>query len=82
MKRKTTPFVKVIRALRARAASGAMPTDLIRELVKAIGYEDHLRKTEPEWETRWENVRELITFAGDVQKDMLEGQVPEDEYAL
>ena len=28
-----------------------------------LDYADHLQKTQTEWESRWENVRELITFA-------------------
>jgi len=32
-----------------------------------INYEAHLRKTQQDWETRWENVKELITFASEVE---------------
>jgi DNA helicase II / ATP-dependent DNA helicase PcrA len=31
-----------------------------------LSYADHLHKSYQDWETRWENVRELITFATDV----------------
>lgn len=33
-----------------------------------MDYQDHLRKTQPDWETRWENVKELITFAKEVEE--------------
>lgn len=36
---------------------------LIQELLMQLGYAEHLQKTQPDWESRWENVRELITFA-------------------
>lgn len=36
---------------------------LIQELLTELNYADHLQKSQPDWESRWENVRELITFA-------------------
>ncbi len=63
-----------------------MPSSLIRSLLKLIAYEEHLRKTQPDWDIRWENVRELITFASDVQGSMLtdvnlpDGDNDENEY--
>ncbi|KAG6851096.1 hypothetical protein H0H93_000976 [Arthromyces matolae] len=45
---------------------GTSPADLIRQLVELVGFEDHLKKTQPDWESRWENVKELITFATEV----------------
>lgn len=42
---------------------------MIRKLVDMIGYEDHLRKTQQDWESRWENVQELITFASEVEEE-------------
>jgi len=39
---------------------------LIQELLTELKYADHLQKTQPDWESRWENVRELITFATEV----------------
>jgi DNA helicase-2/ATP-dependent DNA helicase PcrA len=35
--------------------------------VELLEYQDHLRKTQPDWESRWENVQELITFASEVE---------------
>jgi DNA helicase-2/ATP-dependent DNA helicase PcrA len=46
---------------------GTSPSNLIRRLVELLEYEDHLRKTQPDWESRWENVQELITFASEVE---------------
>jgi hypothetical protein len=38
--------------------------------VSLTSYEDHLKKTQPDWESRWENVQELINFASEVQLDI------------
>ncbi|KIK63032.1 hypothetical protein GYMLUDRAFT_41333 [Collybiopsis luxurians FD-317 M1] len=70
VKRKLGSFITAIRTLRTLASANASPSDLIRRLVELISYEDHLRKTQPDWDTRWENVQELITFASDVQSDL------------
>jgi len=40
-------------------------------VIELIGYEDHLRKTQADCETRWENVKELITFATEVEEQNL-----------
>lgn len=37
--------------------------------MKIIEYEEHLKKTQPDWESRWENVQELITMASEVDSD-------------
>jgi DNA helicase-2/ATP-dependent DNA helicase PcrA len=85
VKHKVGPFVKTVRTLRKLAnevrisfwlvnvsiiVQGASPPDLIQRLLQLIEYEDHLKKTQPEWESRWENVQELITFASDVEHDV------------
>lgn len=33
-----------------------------------VQYEEHLKKTQQDWETRWENVKELISFAKEVEE--------------
>jgi DNA helicase-2/ATP-dependent DNA helicase PcrA len=43
---------------------------MIRKLVELIKYEEHLRKTQQDWQSRWENVQELITFASEIEKDV------------
>lgn len=48
---------------------GISPANLIRQLLEQIEYGDHLRKTQTDWESRWENVQELITFASEVNTD-------------
>ncbi|KAJ7087339.1 P-loop containing nucleoside triphosphate hydrolase protein [Mycena belliarum] len=70
MKHKTGPFVKAVRVLRKLATEGGSPADLIRRLLELVDYEEHLKKTQPDWEGRWENVQELITFASEVEHDM------------
>ncbi|KAJ7047915.1 P-loop containing nucleoside triphosphate hydrolase protein [Mycena alexandri] len=70
VKHKVGPFVKTVRALRKLATEGTSPPDLIQRLLALIQYEDHLKKTQPEWESRWENVQELITFASEVEHDV------------
>jgi DNA helicase-2/ATP-dependent DNA helicase PcrA len=85
VKHKVGPFVKAVRVLRKLATEvtsrtflwkaahflqGASPPDLIRRLLELVDYEDHLKKTQPDWESRWENVQELITFASEVEHDV------------
>lgn len=43
--------------------------------MELLEYEDYLRRTQPDWESRWENVQELITFASEVEV----GEVDEQE---
>ncbi|KAJ6463267.1 P-loop containing nucleoside triphosphate hydrolase protein [Mycena vitilis] len=70
VKNKIGQFVKAVRTLRTLATEGASPPDLIQRLLQLIEYEAHLKKTQAEWESRWENVQELITFASDVEHDV------------
>ncbi|KAG5643023.1 hypothetical protein DXG03_001761 [Asterophora parasitica] len=70
VKRRLAPFIKVIRALREHANKGMSSANLIRQLVDLVEFEAHLRKTQPDWESRWENVKELITFASEVEKNI------------
>ncbi|EFI27904.1 ATP-dependent DNA helicase pcra [Coprinopsis cinerea okayama7 len=42
---------------------------VIRTL-RAFQYEEHLKKTQQDWETRWENVKELISFAKEIEEQM------------
>ncbi|KAF8896349.1 P-loop containing nucleoside triphosphate hydrolase protein [Infundibulicybe gibba] len=72
VRRKLVPFIKTIRELRELAVKGMSPADLIRRLVDLIHFRDHLEKTQPDWESRWENVQELITFASEVETDILD----------
>jgi len=49
--------------------------------VELIEYEEHLRKTQQDWQSRWENVQELITFASEIEADVASKahqQLPEE----
>lgn len=46
---------------------GTSPADLIRQILELVNFEGHLRKTGPDWESKWENVQELITFASELE---------------
>ncbi|TRM64719.1 P-loop containing nucleoside triphosphate hydrolase protein [Schizophyllum amplum] len=63
VKVKLKRFVAHMRELREYAANGAVPADLIRKLVELTQYEEHLKRTQQDADTRWENVKELINFA-------------------
>jgi DNA helicase-2/ATP-dependent DNA helicase PcrA len=63
-------FVRLIALLRERASEAAVD-ELLRELVEAIKYGDHLRAEGPESADRLENVRELITGAAEIVADEL-----------
>ncbi|KAF9445472.1 P-loop containing nucleoside triphosphate hydrolase protein [Macrolepiota fuliginosa MF-IS2] len=65
IKRKLGDFVKVMLRLKRSASEGATPPELIRQLLQQIDYENHLKRTQTDWETRWENVQELITFSSE-----------------
>ncbi|CAA7266986.1 unnamed protein product [Cyclocybe aegerita] len=69
IKRKLVSFVKAIRALRALDEENTLPSEMIRKLLDLINYEDYLKKSQQDWESRWENVKELITFASEVETE-------------
>lgn len=46
----------------ARIQRATVP-DLIRRLMQLIDYEAYLKKSHSDWESRWENIQELINFA-------------------
>ena len=67
VKKKITPFVKTIRTLRALSIEvslklldslvltlikGSSPQALITRLLDLIQYQEYLKKTQPDWETR------------------------------
>ncbi len=63
-------FVRLVQSLRERATEAAVD-ELLRELVDAINYGDHLRAEGPESAERLDNVRELITGAAEQVADEL-----------
>ncbi|KAF5327158.1 hypothetical protein D9619_004893 [Psilocybe cf. subviscida] len=65
IKRKIASFIKVIRTLRKLDEENTPPSEMIRKLLTMIDYEEYLRKTQQDWDSRWENVQELITFASE-----------------
>ncbi|KDQ15802.1 hypothetical protein BOTBODRAFT_31276 [Botryobasidium botryosum FD-172 SS1] len=64
IKRKLATFVKPIQDLRKLAYQGCPVQDIIQSLLEKISYETHLQ-SEEEWESRWDNVQELINFAAE-----------------
>ncbi|KAI0749394.1 P-loop containing nucleoside triphosphate hydrolase protein [Daedaleopsis nitida] len=70
VKKKLANFAGVIRDLRKFANEGMAPSKLIQSLLELIKYGEHLRRTQPEYESRWDNVQELINFATEVETDM------------
>ncbi len=61
-------FTTLIRRLRGQAVDAAVD-ELLRSVVEAIRYTDHLRAEGPEGAERIENVRELIAGAAEVVAD-------------
>ncbi|KZT02552.1 UvrD-helicase-domain-containing protein [Laetiporus sulphureus 93-53] len=68
LRQKVTSFVKIILELRRQANKGASASDLIRSMLELSDYGKHLR-SQPDWEDRWENVQELISFAAEFQPE-------------
>ncbi|KAI5450408.1 ATP-dependent DNA helicase srs2 [Naganishia albida] len=62
-------FVRVIRVIRVQAKNGAAVTSLIENLLEETGYEAHLKRTQADFDSRWENVKELISYAVLVGKE-------------
>ncbi|KAF8149889.1 P-loop containing nucleoside triphosphate hydrolase protein [Crassisporium funariophilum] len=79
IRRKLASFVQTIRTLRRLVAECTPPSELIHRLVEMIDFESHLRKTQQDWESRWENVKELITFASEVESDVPVSAAPSAE---
>ncbi|CAL1703524.1 unnamed protein product [Somion occarium] len=63
VRRKLKSFIEPIKNLRKLANNGELPSNLIRTLLDLIHYENHLKKTQPDADSRWDNVQELINFA-------------------
>lgn len=60
-------FVNTIHELGV-ASKSASVSDLIQRVLQLTRYEDHLRHNE-DFESRWENVQELINFASSLDND-------------
>ncbi|KAI0684955.1 P-loop containing nucleoside triphosphate hydrolase protein [Cytidiella melzeri] len=70
LKRKIEQFVRAIKTLRGLTAEWETPAALIRELLSLIQYEEYLKKSQKDWQSRWENVQELINFASELEKEL------------
>lgn len=57
-------FVQIIHTLQKAAQGGASVSDLLQLLLTKSGYETYLRAND-DFESRWENVQELISFAAE-----------------
>lgn len=49
-------------------SQGIAPSKLVNAVVDTINYADHLRKTQPDCDSRWDNVQELVNFASEVER--------------
>ncbi|KAI0259900.1 P-loop containing nucleoside triphosphate hydrolase protein [Gloeopeniophorella convolvens] len=63
LRKKIAPFVKVMHEMRKAAESGAGPAELLRQLIGLIEYEEYMKRTQPDAESRLDNILELINFA-------------------
>ncbi|KAH9930039.1 P-loop containing nucleoside triphosphate hydrolase protein [Fomitopsis serialis] len=78
VKRKLASFVPPVRMLQKLAQARTLPSDLIRNLIEGIEYEAYLRKMQKDWDSRWENVQELINFASEVETKLGDGEAAAD----
>lgn len=60
--RALAPLVESLRRLRRAAEERVSMAELLQLVISELDYESHLRR-EPDFESRWENVQELINFA-------------------
>ncbi|KAI0784570.1 P-loop containing nucleoside triphosphate hydrolase protein [Abortiporus biennis] len=68
VKRKVKSFIEPIRKLRRLANKGELPSTIIRALLDSICYEDYLKKTQADYESRWQNIQELVNFAVEMER--------------
>ncbi|KIR55344.1 DNA helicase II/ATP-dependent DNA helicase PcrA [Cryptococcus gattii Ru294] len=61
VKKSLANFVGVIRKLRRAAERGTSVADLIKMIIEKVNYEEYLRTSQPDWDSRWENVKELVS---------------------
>lgn len=75
-------FVHVIQEVRQMAVQCRPVSEILEKLIDLLHYEAHLRK-EPDFDQRWENVRELINFSTIVSAQGFEEQFssPNEQYS-
>uniref|UniRef100_V5EY98 DNA 3'-5' helicase n=1 Tax=Kalmanozyma brasiliensis (strain GHG001) TaxID=1365824 RepID=V5EY98_KALBG len=62
MKKGLKELVEAVTAVREAASSGTPVAELIQLLIEKINYENYL-KAQPDYDARWGNVQELISFS-------------------
>ncbi|AAW42599.2 ATP-dependent DNA helicase pcra, putative [Cryptococcus deneoformans JEC21] len=80
VKKSLANFVGVIRKLRRAAEGGASVADLIKMVIEKVNYEDYLRTSQPDWDSRWENVKELISYSVTVAEE--QARLSGSEYGI
>ena len=68
-KGKIAPFVEVVRALRQLAAAGENPGTIIEFLLELVEYRAYLKDRHTNWDIRWENVQDLVSFASEFSSE-------------
>ncbi|RXK35890.1 hypothetical protein M231_06854 [Tremella mesenterica] len=63
MKKNLANFVGVVRKVRRAAEKRTPVAELLRVIIQKIGYEEFLRTSQQDFDSRWENVQELISFS-------------------
>ncbi|WVQ74660.1 hypothetical protein IAR50_004262 [Cryptococcus sp. DSM 104548] len=62
-------FVGAVRKLRRAAEKGTTVGGLIKMAIERTGYEDYLRTSQQDFDSRWENVKELISYSVTVAEE-------------
>ncbi|EIW69008.1 hypothetical protein TREMEDRAFT_39321 [Tremella mesenterica DSM 1558] len=60
MKKNLANFVGVVRKVRRAAEKRTPVAELLRVIIQKIGYEEFLRTSQQDFDSRWENVQELV----------------------
>ncbi|WWD16482.1 hypothetical protein CI109_100908 [Kwoniella shandongensis] len=69
LKKNLASFVGAVRKLRRAAEKGTPVGDLIRLIIDKTGYEEYLRASQQDFDSRWENVQELISYSVTVAEE-------------
>ncbi|WVN90725.1 uncharacterized protein L203_105967 [Cryptococcus depauperatus CBS 7841] len=68
-RRTLATFVDIIRKLKRAAQKGTPVSDLIKFIIEKTGYEGYLRISQQDFDSRWENIQELITYSVTVAEE-------------
>ncbi|KAK8861601.1 hypothetical protein IAR55_002424 [Kwoniella newhampshirensis] len=69
LKKNLATFVGAVRKLRRAAERGTPVGDLIKLVIDKTGYEEYLRTSQQDFDSRWENVQELISYSVTVAEE-------------